>query len=170
MTFVPDARQWVAVDAPLRSVPGDRSPYDLRRLLAQFDVERSARYQPTGSATFCNIYVWDATRALGCEIPHWLENPKRELNANAVCDWLEFVGPKAGWQRVAAQEAADRASAGYPVVAAWKNPGIGSGHVAMLLPSDGGELRIAQAGRKNLFDAPIANGFGRHRPRFYVHD
>lgn len=168
MTFVPDPRQWVAVDAPLTNAPGQRSPEALRAVLAQFSVESALRYRPRAPLTWCNIFVWDATRALGCEIPHFVgQRPhRRELTANGICDWLESTGPGEGWREVDAWDAVREAMRGCPVVLAWKNPGKGSGHVAMMLPNG----NIAQAGRRNLWDAPVEAGFGRQQPLFYVHD
>jgi hypothetical protein len=36
-------------------------------------------------------------------------------------------------------------------------------------PGPGGHLRIAQAGKANLFDSPIERGFGHLRPEFFLH-
>lgn len=168
MTF-PNPRQWVAVDAPLTNAPGHRSPEALRAVLAQFDVLNAARYQPADGKTYCNIFVSDATRALGCEVPHWIvdEKGERELNANATCDWLLILGPQHGWREVGAWDAVREAMRGCPVVLAWQNPNPRkSGHVAVMLENG----HIAQAGRRNLFDAPVEQGFGRHQPRFFVHE
>lgn len=165
----PDPRQWVAVDAPLTNAPGDRSPERLRAVLAQFGVLTSARYRPRAPLTWCNIFAWDATRALGCEIPHFVgERPhRRELNANGICEWLVTAGPQHGWREVSVRAAEMEAAQGHPVVLAWRSPDPRkSGHVAMMLP--GGT--IAQAGKRNLFDAPVEAGFGRHAPRFFAHD
>lgn len=153
--------------------PGERSPLELRAVLAQFDVEHAPRYarrdmNGDGRAeTWCNIFVWDTTTALKCEVPHWFGG--RELNANAVIDWLGSFGNERGWLEEDLLTASEYASRGCPVVCCWKNPTGNSGHVAMMLPPRNNEARIAQAGRRNLFDVPISAGFGGKPLRFYVH-
>jgi hypothetical protein len=154
--------------------PNCRSPSRLVEVLASLDVENSPRYRvrdTTGDGkpdTFCNIFVWDATRALGCELEHWWNG--KELSANGLCDWLANVGTHYGWTEVSDFGAALAVVKGKPVVAAWRNP-KGTGHVAMVLPpGEGGALRIAQAGKRNLFDVELTKGFGVHVPRFYMHD
>jgi len=145
-----------------------RSPTTYRQVVEMLDVARNARYQPKPGATFCNIFLWDATKANGCEIPHWVYG--HEHSANDVCDWLRHEGPANGWTSVDSGHARVRANAGFPTVAAWKNPS-GPGHVAVVLPSpDDGPTRIAQAGRHNFFDEPITHGFGDLQPLFYTHD
>lgn len=141
-----------------------RSPEHLRMVLAQFDVVSNPRYQPRAGATFCNIFVWDCTRALAAEIPHWLNG--RELNANELVAWLYREGRHFDWWKVDAPEARAAADAGRPVVATWRNPvPTKSGHVAMILP--GG--RIAQAGARCLFDVPLVEGFGQLAVEFWAH-
>ena len=79
-------------------------------------------------------------------------------------DWL--ADKRHGWLPLSRADAVARASFGFPVVLAWKNPGRGASHVAMLLP-DGS---IAQAGRTCLWQAPVAHGFGRFAPTYYTHN
>jgi hypothetical protein len=154
--------------------PGERSPLELRAVCAQFDVEHAGRYAVRDmngdgrSETFCNIYVWDATTALKAEVPHWVG--KSELNANAVIDWLAWYGSAQGWLETGKADALAYARRGCPVVVCWKNVTGGSGHVAMMLPPHDTEPRIAQAGRRNLFDVPLSAGFGARPIRFYVHE
>ena len=164
---------WEACLPAVWNGPGERSPEALRAVAAQFDVEHHPRYAVRDTSgdgrpdTFCNIYLWDVTRALRSEVPHW--HGGRELSANAVCDWLASFGNLLGWYE-GNRGAAHRASGdGMPVVAAWKNERGGSGHVALLLPPAGDELRIAQAGKRNYFDVPLERGFGALVPRFYLH-
>lgn len=172
MSDLCNTRRWESVDAPVRGAPGARSPAILRAVVAQLDPAGNPRYQPGGpGVTWCNILLWDVTRALGCEVPHWLDEPRRELNVNGTLDWLELTGPEAGWREVDERDAARRSSAGYPVVALWRNPSGAHGHVAVLLPARAGELRIAQAGRHCLYDAPLREGFGAVQPiRFFTHE
>lgn len=165
----------IPLDAPIKNGPGERSPEKLRAVVAQFDVVANPRYKQRDSSgdgkrdTFCNIALWDFTRALGCEIDHY-DAQGNERNANAVCVWLASpLGAKAGWSLVDPMIAGSAAARGQPVVVAWANP-KGIGHVALLLPPHGVELRIAQAGAHNLFDVPIARfGVAVQAVKFYAH-
>lgn len=164
------------VDAPLTNGPGERSPQALRNVCAQFEVLKNPRYARTPSATFCNIFLWDVTRALGCEIPHWIDDPKapngrRELTVNGTIEWLEMNGRLYGWRECDYLQAGEQADRGCPAVPLWKNPTGPHGHVAVCLPTVRGGLRIAQAGAANLFDAPLSVGFGLVKPiRFWTHE
>lgn len=147
-----------------------------RQVLAQFRITASARYAPKAGKTFCNIYVWDCTRALNCEIPHWVKadgSPTtpgngNETTANSLLGWLRGYGKAKGWAEVNEHQAHGMASEGLPTVAVWKNP-KGHGHIAMVLPGPGKTLHIAQAGAKCLFDAPLASGFGGKIPLYFSH-
>lgn len=169
--------QAAELDAPLTNDSSSRSPEALRAVLAQFNVESSPRYQPKRGAdgkltTFCNIFMWDATRALMAEIPHWVgeEGDRRELNCNNTLGWLELHGPAAGWRETKDPlVAAAHASNGGPAIVIWRNPSGGPGHVAMLLPSSGTEVRIAQAGARCLFDVPLDEFGVVHGRRYFTH-
>jgi len=156
---------------------GNRSASNYVAVAAQFQVEQTPRYQPRDGHTFCNIYVWDVTCAMGAEIPHWIKldgtqskmGDGVELSANAVVDWLAAHGSANGWTQCPEADARDYATAGLPTVAVWKNPLPGhSGHVVMILPGSGPTM-IAQAGAHNHFNVPIAEGFGSISPIFYWH-
>lgn len=160
------AQQWIPLNPPLRGTPGNRSPGQYVAVAKQFDVANATRYQPPpkpSTATWCNIFVWDVTRAMGVEIPHfWTGAENRaEMRANDIYRWLDMGTD--GWRKTDPTSARSAAAQGIPVVLAWPNPG-GTGHVAMLLP-DG---TIAQAGRTNLFGAPVGSGFGSHVPSYFV--
>lgn len=177
-----------------------RSAVTYKQVCQQFDVEHAAEFQPQVNDkgeivwTACNLLVWRCTKALGCELPHYWPKPMSreqreafkkwlddnhlgwgvifdELNANRLVDWCYTHGPAHGWFRVDIGRASARADAGFPTVALLKVP-QGTGHVAMVLPGDNGELRIAQAGAVCLWDAPITRGFGNYLPQvgFISHD
>lgn len=161
-------RRWEPRALPL-SAPAPRTPEQLAAVIDSADVERHPRYQPGHGATWCNVALWDWTRALGCEIPHWVGEPphRRELSANGVCLWLRTIGQHQGWTRATADEAREHAALGGVSVVVWENPD-GHGHVAIVRPCEK-EVRIAQAGAKCLSDAPLARGFGSRPVVFYVH-
>ena len=183
---------WKASSPAITANAYERNPEKLRQVIDQFQVDTAQRYTPyrRGNDTYCNIFVWDVTRALGCEIPHYI-NPDTgaprtypdvkgatELGANATHDWLITHGPRYGWKEVTAQEAQAHANQGRPAVTAWKNPTGASGHVQVVCPSkDGGYdpirgVSVAQAGRKNYNYTHLSSTFSqsqRSQVRYFVH-
>lgn len=166
---------WLPWPAEEMTVYTERTPENLLKAAEQFRVEKEARYRPWLGKTFCNIFAWDVSRALGCEVPHWVTNDgkaappfapgAREQTANSLYRWFALFGGAEGWRPVESREEAEmRADLGYPTFAVWYN-GNGSGHIALMLP--GG--RIAQAGAKNGI-MRFEEGFGSREARFYTHD
>lgn len=152
---------WRPTEAPVTCGTLCRSANHLRMVVDQFDVENNPRYKPRDGLTFCNIFAWDVSRALACEIPHWWFGD--EQDANQTHTWLAGGnGQRHGWSQVDEFAAQRLAREGRPVVASWKNPNPKKpGHIALLLPSpEGLGIRIAQAGTRNLFDRPVKDGFG----------
>lgn len=178
-----DLAPWLPIKTlPARSEPGKRSASALVAVIAALNV-KSPRYLArdiTGDSrpeTFCNIFVWDWSRCMGVEIPHWIDgqgNPTlpgataQELTANRVVDWLKFCGPARGWREVEKVEANRLAALGMPVVAGWKNLTGGSGHVAPVLPPDKGYTMIAQAGPRNFERGTLEQGFGSRPVTFWA--
>lgn len=165
---VRNVRAWEPVDAEVRSRPGARSRGLYDDVLNQFAVGVNLRYARRDGNTYCNIFVWDATRAMGAEIPHWVDG--RELDANSCSRWLATTGVRNGWSRVSAEEAQESANEGQPTVATWRNPN-GIGHIAMVRP---GTLTaegpaIAQAGSRNFNRGHVADGFGSRTPEYWAH-
>lgn len=159
-----------AVTPLVTSDESNRSASLYESVIAQFKVETNARYAVNKGGTgdtYCNIFMWDVTRAMGAEIPHYVDaqtlearyypdvSGARELNANGIYDWLSKMGGSYGWKKVTAEEAQALANKGSPVVTAWKNTS-GHGHVQVVCPSKSGTyneklgVTVAQAGR-NLF-------------------
>ncbi|MDR0858773.1 MAG: hypothetical protein LBN97_07075 [Oscillospiraceae bacterium] len=152
------------VNPPLRGGESERSPELYNDIIEQFGVESNPRYTPGKlGATWCNIYVWDVTSAMGAEIPHYTDaqtgEPRTypdvagaiELNAAAVDDWLETKGAEYGWREVSAEIAQAAANAGLPTVGTSGDVG----HVQMIVPSRDGTYNpatgpaVSQAGSKN---------------------
>ena len=175
-----DTRAWLPVDAPRTNQMGNRSAAEYNAVLDQFGVANNPRYARRNGNTYCNIFVWDATRAMGAEIPHWVDQQGRpaevgargawEMDANDTHRWLENQGRSQGWRKVSAAEAQRMATTGRPVVASWRNPG-GIGHIAMVRPGEG-QMQIAQAGARNFNQGSLSRGFGNaaRATEFFVHD
>jgi hypothetical protein len=183
---------WVPTNPRITGNESCRSAEQLNRIIAQFDVESTARYTPHkyGGDTYCNIFVWDVTSALGCEIPHWVDSqtgaPRQfpdiegayEMGANATYKWLDEHGSDYGWVEVTAEQAQMYANQGYPAVTTWKNPGGGAGHVQIVRPSEDGAfdasrgVAVAQAGGHNYeytYAGSIYSDSSLSQVRYYVH-
>jgi hypothetical protein len=107
---------WKAVQAPLQSVPGRRSKKVYENVLRQFALLSNPRYgDDAPGKTRGHIFVWDVSRAMNCEIPHFVG--AKELTLAQTCDWLRHEGPMRGWKRVSDYEIYERANAGFLVVA-----------------------------------------------------
>ncbi len=152
-----------------------RSAANYRQVIDQFNVENNPRYavnkKGTGD-TYCNIFLWDVTSAMGAEIPHYIDaktsmprtypnvSGARALNANGIYKWLMQHGKAHGWVQVSAEQAQAYANQGRPAVTAWRNPD-GHGHVQVVCPSNDGRydpkrgVTIAQAGRRLTSYSPI---------------
>lgn len=156
-------RPWVPAEAPLKSAASDRSPARYDTVIDQFAVEKNPRYrrdQQGKGETYCNIFVWDVTFAMGAEIPHWVDQENNptvlgngiELDANAVIQWLQNRGKNQGWKKANPEQAQELANQGYPDVVTWLNPG-GIGHIAVIRPGQNSLNQgptIAQAGETNF--------------------
>lgn len=147
------------------STVNNRSAQHYQQVIDQFNVENSQRYAIKNGSTYCNIFLWDVSSAMGAEIPHYTD-PKtgapvqypntsgaKAMNANSINSWLNQYGEQYGWRKVSAEEAQRYANMGMPAVTSWKNPN-GHGHVQVVCPSKDGKydsakgVTVAQAGRK----------------------
>jgi hypothetical protein len=173
----------VLIFPPVTSSEDNRSAALYDQVINQFAVGHNPRYLPRDNCTFCNIFVWDVTRAMGCPIPHWvmvdgtIAEPKQpgalEINIDAGYEWMLSHGIKTyGWQPADAATAQQYANEGKPAVAIWDNP-TGHGHTVIVRPGsierDKGPT-IAQAGGHNFNIGQLVNGFGNIHPiPFFVH-
>ena len=153
---------WKPATPVITSSEGARNPALYRSVIDQFSVETAERYKPFRDGyTYCNIFMWDVTSAMGAEIPHYT-NPQTgepmyypdikgatQMGAIATDEWLKKYGPEYGWRQVDAETAQRYANSGRPAVTT-----AGSlGHVQIVCPSQDGDfdqirgVTIAQAGR-----------------------
>lgn len=178
-----------AVNPTITSSVYNRSASLYRAVIDQFEVETNPRYAVNKKGrndTYCNIFVWDVTRAMGAEIPHYVDpvtldaryypdvKGARELNANGIYDWLQIKGEAYGWRRVTKEEAQAYADSGRPAIAVKKNPN-GHGHVMMICPDRQGVktdgVKIAQAGSRLTSCTPLSKLYGSGGGfTFYVHE
>ena len=179
---------WRPASPVVTSDEENRSVERYRAVLDQFSVETAERYRPgRDDYTYCNIFVWDVTSAMGAEIPHYTDPETGEpryypdtkgakaMGAIAIDNWLEEYGWQYGWTETDAVTAQQYANSGRPAVTS-----AGSlGHVQMVCPSeDGGYdairgVTVAQAGRIVTNYAYLSGTYsttGQQSVRYWVHN
>lgn len=159
--------------AQLACVP--RSRGQLLAALDSLDVEHRPEWQPgywpqppgfKAGATWCSRAVEAACEKLEAHLPKGLLANQQQL-------WLESPdGVRAGWTEINAQQAAERAEAGFPTVGTFfKMP---NGHVLMATPAiDGSGLHAWQAGGRNFSNRPIRSSFTEEQlkaVRWFTHE
>jgi len=180
---------WRPTAPAITSSEGNRSPELYRAVIDQFRVETAERYRPYRNGnTYCNIYVWDVTRAMGAELPHYTDPATGEpryypdisgaspMGAIATAEWLKTYGERYGWREADAVTAQMHANEGKPAVTSAGN----LGHVQVVSPSrDGGfdaarGVAIAQAGSIVSNYTHISSIYGgntlKNSIRYWVHD
>ena len=171
------------IHPPLTNDDAHRAAATYDEVIDQLAVGHNPRYRPRDSNTYCNIFLWDVTSAMHCEIPHWVDaqgNPAapfqhgaNEMNVNGTVAWLSNHGIRRfGWQTTDAADAQRCANEGRPAVALWRNPTGGHGHTAVVRPGTllaGRGPATAQAGRINFNLGHLKDGFGNAVPKYYTH-
>ena len=172
----------------------ERLAQSVAAIVDYLDVANPAhlRYQPRGGTTYCNIYatdfaylcdaylprVWWTDRALlrlraGERVAVEYGRTVRELNANALYDWLEDFGPAFGWKReveLTALQAA--ANVGEVCVIVARRADLNRpGHITAVVPETGDAKAVrnaqdevvrpleSQAGTRNVLRAPPASAW-----------
>lgn len=174
----------------ITSTESNRSAALYRQVIDQFAVETNPRYAVNKKGhgdTYCNIFLWDVTSAMGAEIPHWVDaqtgaprtypdtKGAREMSANSIYNWLHEKGSDYGWFEMTPEQAQTLANQGRPVVTAFKK--TGHGHVQVVCPSTDGQynekrgVTIAQAGRILSNYKPITSVYNASLPKvkYYAH-
>ena len=165
-----------------------RSPELYNAVISQFKVETAERYKPFRDGyTYCNIFMWDVTSAMGAEIPHYTDpetgEPRyypdvkgaKSMTAVEIDGWLKKYGPEYGWNEVDAETAQRYANEGKPAVTA----GGSIDHVQVVCPSKNGEfdpirgVTVAQAGSKVTSYSYISGIYGAsslEKVTYWVHE
>lgn len=162
------------------------------KLIQWFDVEKSARYQPGGGKTYCNIYAYDFVHLAGAFIPRvwWqtkaiadlragktvvpvYEKTVTELNANSLYDWLGAYGGEFRWRKLAdADEAQTAANRGKLVVMCGKKSRdpetkkSRSGHISIVVPETATEKAKRNTSGKVM--EPLQSQAGRNNHKYYT--
>jgi hypothetical protein len=124
---------WIAVQAPLQSREGKRSKEIYDMLIKQFGVTVNPRYgEDAPGKVRGHIFVWDVSRAMNCEIPHFVG--AKELSLAQTCDWLRHEGPMRGWKRVSNEDVFLAANNGRLVIALPRE--TRTKHIAVVPPQE----------------------------------
>ncbi len=106
---------WKAAQAPLQSREGRRSGDLYQNVINQFAVGKNPRYEPDAPGRpRGHIFLWDVSRAMNCEVPHFVG--AKELTLAQTCDWVRHEGPMRGWVRASQLDAHAAALAGHMVI------------------------------------------------------
>jgi hypothetical protein len=127
----------------------------LNTLIDWLQVDQSRRYRPGGGKTYCNIYAYDVAYASGVYLPRvwWTDKAiaaleagqsvaaqydatVREMNANAIHNWLIDYGARFGWKRTLSltdlQDCANRG--GIATICGRRKDLARSGHIVIIAP------------------------------------
>ena len=118
---VSSTEPWMAVTAPLQSQEGRRSAPLYASVIDQFAAGHNPRYLPDPPAKpRAHLFVWDVSRAMGCEVPHFLGG--KEMSLLETVDWIRREAPMRGWRRLDAGRATAAAERGELVLAIPRDP------------------------------------------------
>ncbi|MDP1829786.1 MAG: hypothetical protein Q8L48_41350 [Archangium sp.] len=161
---------WIAVQAPLQSREGKRSAETYEMLIKQFGVTVNPRYSDDAPGKIRgHIFVWDVSRAMNCEIPHFVG--AKELTLAQTCDWLRHEGPMRGWKRVSGADIFEAANSGRLVIALPRE--TRTKHLAVVLPQampDDGSPRLTGICLKRDVSVHPREMFGAKPVDCFYHD
>jgi hypothetical protein len=117
---------------PVTGTTANRSQALYDRVIDQLAVENNPRYLPANGSTYCNIFVWDVTRAMNCAIPPWIladgtiaepgQAEAFQIDIDEGACWMVNYGvPTHGWQladMATAQTLANRSWPSGPILRA----------------------------------------------------
>lgn len=159
---------------------GDGTVASTRKIIEFLAVDKSARYKPTGVATFCNIYAYDFAYLMGAYLPRvfWTAQAIKdmnfvpvygktltEMNANALYDWFPTRGGQFGWKEVNTTEAQIEANQGKCVIMVAANLNRKkSGHIVAVVPETD---TIKSVGSGGIIIYPVQSQAGRVNKRYF---
>lgn len=109
------SRAFPLLDAPLLK--------DSAKIIDFLKVEKSERYKPNSTQTFCNIYAYDYAMLFGAYLPRvwWKEEAIKankfdviygktvvELNVNALYEWFQTYSKNYGWREITSKSEAQK--------------------------------------------------------------
>ncbi len=158
-----------AVQPIVQSREGRRSPDVYKNVLNQFAVGSNPRYVEDGPGKQrAHIFVWDVSRAMNSEIPHFIG--AKELTIAATCDWLRHEGPMRGWRRTDQGSGVEAADQGMLVIAVPKDVSVKM--LAVVRPIDrapDGKPMVAAAGFKRGNSISLKDALEVFAVEYFVH-
>ncbi len=156
------------VQAPVQSREGRRSKQVYLQVINQFAVGNNPRYQPDGTVGRGHIFIWDVSRAMNAEIPHFVGIKEHSLGQTV--DWLRHEGPVRGWHRSGGEDALEAAASGMLVVAMPKEVRIKQLAIVRPDPPDAdGRPRLAAAGVKIGNNLGVFDALGVYSVEYFYH-
>ncbi|MBX7101934.1 MAG: hypothetical protein K1X89_29730 [Myxococcaceae bacterium] len=156
----------VSLQPPVQSREGRRSGALLRNVIHQFGVANNPRYEADGRG---HIFVWDVSKAMHCEIPHFMG--MRELTLGQTVDWIRLEGPMRGWTRTSLEGALEAAQGGHLVIALPKD--IKVKQLAVVLPEKtlAPDLKpfVAAAGPRKGSKLKLSEALGVFAAEYFAH-
>lgn len=162
----------------------------VHELVDILDVANSRRYRPTVKHTFCNIYAYDFCFFSQAYLPRvwWYESAirrltnqqevevnygetVREMNANALHDWLLDWGDEFNWYRITAgvsvfQETINQ-NGGIGLICARRRDRSRSGHITVVLPET---QRIRSRRIQGNIIAPLQSQAGAQNLKYFSNE
>lgn len=160
---------WRAVNAPIQSRPGRRSPELYELVLKQFAVAHNPRYRGEGpDRSRAHIFIWDVTRAMNAEVPHF--QGARELTLAQTAEWVRHDALMLGWKRADQATALASAQNGSPVLALPRDLKLKFlALVCPVPPGPDGRPLVAGAARKPGVNLTIQEALGVFTADYFVH-
>lgn len=160
---------WRAIQPPAQSRESRRSGELLLAVIQQFAVGNNPRYEPEDGRSRGHIFVWDVSRAMHCEVPHFIG--ARELTIGQTVDWIRHEGPMRGWVRSSLDGALESAQAGLLVLALPKDVKVKQIAVVRPEPSLAPDMKpfVASAGKARGNRQKLAEALGVHAAEYFVH-
>jgi hypothetical protein len=157
------------VQAPIQSREGRRGKEIYRQVINQFAVGNNPRYPPDGpDKPRAHIFIWDVSRAMNCEVPHFIS--VKELSLGQTVDWLRHEGPTRGWMRANPEDALNAALQGLMVVAMPKEIRLKQLAIVIPEPPDkDGRPRLAGAAVKIGNNLSLYEALGVYAADFFIH-
>lgn len=160
----------------------------LHQIVDWLDVEKSDRYAPNSSQTFCNIYAYDYVFLAGAYIPRvWWKSSAiadlvrgmtvkiiygvsvKEMNVNSIHYWFEEYGGIFGWKRkFDVNEVQEDANNGKICVITAQQVNLNrSGHIVAIVP----ETDTLKADRydNGKVKYPVQSQAGRTNRKYFTH-
>lgn len=160
----------------------EKTTQSIGRIIDWLDVEKSPRYKPTSTQTFCNIYAYDYCRLIGAYLPRvwWSADVLQsrdfksviygktvtEMNVNALYLWFPKFGERFGWKQIELKDTQQAANDGKCVIALAANRNRSrSGHITVIVP----ETDTHKASRvNNVLMIPLQSHAGTRNEKYMV--